>query len=111
MYVKRTMNVYVHWFIVLLTMLTYKFTNLPVTLHHALLYITSLNITESRHKAQRLKSDVIGRVANPPRMGRRLPEFKSISCPEMLISRNAGVRNAPKFALFDLCSYNTINSP
>ena len=43
---------------------------------------------------------VMRRVANPPGTGGRLPEFKSISRPEMLISRNSGVQNAKKCALF-----------
>ena len=48
------------------------------------------------------------RVANPPGTGGRLPEFKSISRPEMLISRNSGIQNAKNAPYFG--SYNIINN-
>ena len=54
-------------------------------------------ITASDHPFVQLD---VTRVANPPGMGGRLPEFKSISSPGMLISRNSDVRNAKKCVLF-----------
>ena len=56
----------------------------------------------------RAYSWLIGRVANPPGMGGRLPEFKSISRPEMPIcgiSASRMPKNVPYFG-----SYNTINN-